>query len=69
MKVTKGSIWRCIDEDAEERGKLCVVKSIEDNPDYNGDGDIELLYSNGTRYYGKVRRFMLGLTHKHVKSR
>lgn len=63
MRVEKGSVWRCIDETSEERGKLCVVKYIDNNPDFNGDGVIILLYSDGTLHYGKVRRFMPGTTH------
>ncbi|MNW28161.1 hypothetical protein D3C74_49760 [compost metagenome] len=66
MKVTKGSFWRCITED-NKRGKLCVVKFVDDNPDFNGDGSIELLYSDGSVHYGKVRRFIPGITHKFVK--
>jgi hypothetical protein len=64
MKVTVGSIWKCIDEDAQSFGRLCVVKYYNDNPDYNGDGDIILLYADGSVHYGKVRRFIPGVTHK-----
>jgi hypothetical protein len=63
-RVRVGSIWECIDEDSEYFGRLCVVKYYDDNPDFNGDGGIELLYANGVKYSGKVRRFMPGTTHK-----
>lgn len=67
MKITRGSIWRCIEENSPHYKRLCVVKDINDNPDFNGDGTIELMYANGTRHYGKVRRFLPGITHKLVK--
>jgi hypothetical protein len=65
--MVKGSIWKCIDEDSESYGRYCVIKEIHDNPEYNGDGEIELLYSNRIRHHGKVRRFIPGITHKFVK--
>lgn len=67
MKIRPGSIWRNIDTTSEDYQRLCMVMHINDNPDWNGDGEIELLYSNNTRHYGKVRRFMPGITHVLVK--
>jgi hypothetical protein len=66
MKNMVGSIWRCIDKDDEQYGRLCVIKEYSDNPDYNGDGDIELRYVNGV-HYGKVRRFVPNYTHKFIR--
>ena len=66
MSVSVGSKWKCIDERSEHYGKLCIVKYIDDNPDYNGDGTIELLYSDGSSHFGKVRRFMPGHTHVRI---
>lgn len=62
--VLKGSRWRCIDESIDtEYGKVCTVVDIDNDPDHNGEGDIELLYDDGTTHYGKVRRFTPGITH------
>lgn len=68
MKPAKGQIWKCIDHsDTELIGRFCIIKYIEDNPDFNGDGSIALLYSDGTKYAGKVRRFVEGITHIYIK--
>lgn len=66
-KVCLHSIWKCIDNDDEMYERYCIVKSIDDDPDYNGEGTIELLYANNIRSYGKVRRFMPGITHRFIK--
>ena len=57
MRIKEGSIWRNTVEGDELFGKLCLVKEVHDKPEYNGDGDIELLYEDGSGYTGKVRRF------------
>lgn len=70
--MVKGSIWKCIDADSNHFNKYCVIKYVSTNPEYNGCGDIELLYSDKTKYFGKVRRFTPGATHifiKHAKKR
>jgi imidazole glycerol phosphate synthase subunit HisF len=59
MRVLPKTIWKCTNERSEDFGKLCVVKSVDNNPDYNGDGDVEVMYSDGTELHTKVRRFML----------
>lgn len=67
-RMTVGSIWRNIDpEDEVDFGRLCMIMSIDTEPDHNGDGTIELLYSDGLTHYGKVRRFIPGITHKYVR--
>lgn len=66
MKIPKGSVWRCIDEDSEYNNKLCCVVEIQDNPDFNGDGTITLRYEGGDEHTGKVRRFTPGITHERV---
>jgi len=66
MSKMVGSIWRCIEVDSPYYGKLCVIKEYNDNPDFNGDGDIELKYVGAT-YYSKVRRFVPNYTHKFIK--
>ncbi|KZE79342.1 hypothetical protein AV654_17895 [Paenibacillus elgii] len=64
MRIKIGSVWECIEEDSDLFGKFCVVEDIDDDPDLNGDGTIELMYADGSKYYGKVRRFIPGITHK-----
>lgn len=66
MKIPEGSVWRCIDEESERHGKICEVVDIHDNPDFNGDGSITLLYDDGEVRVGKVRRFIPGITHERV---
>lgn len=67
-KPTVDSVWKCIDESSEYYGKFCMIQYYDDNPDFNGDGTIELLYSNGDVYTGKVRRFMPRITHQFVSA-
>lgn len=66
-KIKPHTIWKCIDEDSSEYGKYCVIREANTHPDFNGDGDIELLYSNRLKHYGKVRRFIPGITHTYIK--
>jgi hypothetical protein len=66
MRIPKDSVWRCIDEEAEEYDQLCIVLEIHDHPDFNGDGDIHLRYDDGSEHHGKVRRFIPGVTHERV---
>ena len=66
-KVCIHSIWKCIDKDHDMYNRYCIIKDIDDNPDYNGDGVIELLYADGTKTYRKVRRFIPNVTHKFIK--
>lgn len=67
MSIKVGSVWRCIDhQDSDLIGQTCTVLSVNNNPDYNGDGDIELRYEDGTLYTGKYRRFVPGITHIQV---
>jgi hypothetical protein len=61
-----GSRWKCIDEDSNEFNQICTIVSANTDPDFNGDGEIELLYDNGLRHYGKVRRFVPGMTHTRI---
>lgn len=62
--IKVNTIWKCIEhEDASLIGETCIVKSIEDSPDFNGEGHIELLYSNDFCYIGKLRRFIPNITH------
>lgn len=58
-----GSVWKCIDEDNQMFNKYCIIKTINNKPEYNGDGTIELLYTDSSKYYGKVRRFIPNVTH------
>ncbi|MNC63235.1 hypothetical protein D3C75_1133380 [compost metagenome] len=66
-RILKGSLWECINPEAEEFGQKCTVADINDNPDYNGDGDIELLFEDGSKLYKKVRRFWAGVDYKLVE--
>lgn len=66
-KMIKGSIWKCIDKGSKHFNQRCEIKEIENDPDCNGDGEILLLYSNGIKHHGKVRRFIPGLTHKFIR--
>lgn len=52
-----GTFWKCTSPALEQYGRYCVVKEAETNPDYNGDGDVKVLYSNGDVHYMKLRRF------------
>lgn len=65
MRIQPGSKWLCTDEDYPEYGKTCVVIDPNDDPDFNGDGDIEVKYDDDTIAYMKVRRFLL--RHEKVK--
>lgn len=62
--LTVGSAWVCIDEDSEYLGQKCTILYANVDSGCNGDGDIELLYANGLKHYGKVRRFVPGMTHR-----
>lgn len=55
--MLKGTKWKCTDEDFEEFGKTCVVTEADENPDFNGDQDVEVVYEGKRFYYMKLRRF------------
>ena len=63
---TVNSIWKCIDESNDEYNKFCKIIDIDLNLDHNGDGGIQLLYSDGYTHYGKVRRFIPNVTHIYI---
>lgn len=56
--VPNGSYWKCTDESLDEHGLFCKVIDADNNPDFNGDNDIEIKYENGTVAYMKLRRFV-----------
>jgi hypothetical protein len=66
-EVRTGDIYKCIDEEDEKYGKYCVIKDIDNNPDFNGEQTIVLLYSDRSLSYPKTRRIILGITHKFVR--
>lgn len=51
MSIQVGSKWRC------EDGRVCTVIEVDDHPDNNGESTMEVLYTDGTTAYPKVRRF------------
>lgn len=59
MGIPVGSKWKCTDEQREEFGLVGEVLSVEDHPDFNGDGGIEIQHEDGSILYMKVRRFVL----------
>lgn len=59
MRIEPGSFWQCVDEDSTEFRRYCVVKEANDHPDFNGDGDVVIVFADGSRLYTKVRRFVL----------
>lgn len=63
--IPVGSIWKCTDEDYPAYKKYCSVKSVNDGPGWNGEGTINVLYSDNTIGEMKVRRFCL--RHEKVK--
>jgi hypothetical protein len=65
--VSINTVWKCIDENDEMLNRYCVIKYIDDDPNYNGDGTIELIYADGSKHYGKVRRFIPNITHEYIK--
>lgn len=67
MPVLPGTMWKCIDKYSDYFGKTCVIISMEDNPDYNGDGTMELLYDGNETCYTKCRRLVPGITHEFIR--
>lgn len=57
MRIQTGSKWLCTETDNDAFGLTCVVLSVQDHPDLNGDGSIEVKYQDGTIGDSKVRRF------------
>lgn len=58
MSIQAGSKWLCTEEDNDAFGLTCTVISIQDHPDLNGEGSIEVKYEDGTIGDSKVRRFV-----------
>lgn len=58
MRIQAGSKWLCTEGDNEAFGLTCVVLSVQDHPDLNGDGSIEVKYEDGSTGDSKVRRFV-----------
>lgn len=54
-----GTKWKCTDERLEQFGLTGTVIDAEASPDWNGDGDIEIKYSDGSISYMKLRRFLM----------
>lgn len=42
MEVKNGSTWLCTEEDYEYYNQKCTIVDADNNPDYNGDNDIEV---------------------------
>ncbi|MBG9693155.1 hypothetical protein ABD91_20660 [Lysinibacillus sphaericus] len=57
MSIQKNSVWLCTDEGMEEVGLKATVVEVFEDAQFNGDGEIEILHSNGTILVMKVRRF------------
>lgn len=59
MRIQIGSTWLCTDTTYHRYNKTCKVLDVEDHPDFNGEGVIEVVYENGDKEFTKVRRFTL----------
>jgi len=59
MRIPLGSKWKCTDKDLEQYGLVGEIIEVHDHPDFNGDGEIEILHEDGTTAEMKVRRFSI----------
>ena len=54
----EGTRWMCIDTNSECFGLIGTITYGETNPEYNGDGGVEIKYDNGDVLNTKLRRFV-----------
>lgn len=59
MRIQAGSKWLCTEGENDAFGLTCRVISVQDHPDLNGDGSIEVKYEDGSIGDSKVRRFVM----------
>lgn len=57
LVVSIGSKWKCVDEDFMEYGEYATVIDADNNPDFNGEQDIEIQFEDGSTMFMKKRRF------------
>jgi hypothetical protein len=59
MGIQVGSKWKCTDEGLEQFDMVGKIIEVNDHPDWNGDGEIEIKHEDNSIAVIKVRRFYL----------
>lgn len=56
--IEPNTTWKCVSAFSEFENVQCILVDVDNNPDLNGDGDVEVLYENGEKAFMKLRKFL-----------